>query len=88
MGMSSDVFIQRLRSGKAVNCVYRSGTLAGLISAWPHDGGFVVTWEECKDGDQYDEHAHTRDELHRFESAEQVMAFVEQAGYPASTFSP
>ena len=49
---------------------------------------FVLTWEECRDGDQYNEHAYTRDERHQFETAEQVLAFVSQAGYPASLFSP
>lgn len=86
--MSPDGFLQRLRSGKAVNCVYKSGALAGLISAWPYGGGFVLTWEECRDGDQYNEHAYTRDERHQFDTAEQVLAFAEQAGYPASAFSP
>jgi hypothetical protein len=88
VGMSPDGFLRRLRSGKAVNCVYRAGELAGLISAWPHGGAFVLTWEECRDGDQYNEHAYSRDERHQFETAEQVLAFAEQAGYPASEFSP
>ena len=88
MGMSLDGFLRRLRSGKDVNCVYKSGTLAGLISAWSHDGGFVLTWEECQDGDQYNEHAYTRDERHHFATAEQVLAFVERAGYSAGAFRP
>ena len=88
MGMSPDGFLKRLHDGKAVNCIYRTGELAGLISAWPHGGGFVLTWEECKDGEQYNEHAYTRDERHQFETAEQVLAFVSQTGYPASAFRP
>ena len=63
MAMTSEGFLRRLRTGKVVNCIYRLGELAGLISAWPHDGGFVLTWEECRDGDQYNEHAYTRDEF-------------------------
>lgn len=88
MGMSSEGFLRRLRTGKVVNCTYRRDELSGLISAWPHGGGFVLTWEECRDGDQYDEHAYTRDERHVFETAEDVLTFVEQAGYPASDFRP
>lgn len=86
--MSPEGFLRRLRNGKVVNCVYQSGILDGLISAWPHDGGYVLTWEECRSGDQHNEHAYIRDEHRQFESAEQVLAFVEQAGYPASAFSP
>jgi hypothetical protein len=78
--MSTDGFLLRLRSGKAVNCVYRLNDLVGLISSWLHDGAFVLTWEECRDGDQYNEQAYTRDKRHQFETAEQVLAFVEQAG--------
>jgi hypothetical protein len=88
MGMSPDGFLKRLRSGKAVNCIYRVGELQGLISAWPHGGAFVLTWEECREGDQYNESAYTRDERHQFDSAEQLLVFVAEAGYPASAFSP
>jgi len=48
----------------------------------------VLTWEECHSGDQHNEHVYTRDERKQFDSAEQVLAFVEQAGYPASAFRP
>ncbi|HVK14625.1 MAG TPA: hypothetical protein VM597_38155 [Gemmataceae bacterium] len=88
MALSPDGFLRRLRSGEVVNCLYRKGELAGLISGWPHAGAFVLTWEECRDGDQFNENAYTRDERHRFETAEQVLAFVKQAGYPASAFRP
>jgi hypothetical protein len=71
--MSPDGFLRRLLSGKAVNCVYRAGELTGLISAWPNGGGFVLTWEECRDGDQYNEHGYTRDERHQFGTADQVL---------------
>jgi len=86
--MSSEGFLRRLRTGKVVNCAYEAGEMAGLISAWPLGGGFVLNWEECRDGDQYNEHVYTRDERHQFGTPEQVLAFVEQAGYPASVFSP
>ena len=36
--MSPDGFLRRIGSGKVVSCIYRTGELAGLISAWPHDG--------------------------------------------------
>lgn len=86
--MTSEGFLRRLRTGKVVHCTYRRGELAGLISACPHDGGFALTWEECRDGDQYDEHAYTRDERHLFGTADEVLEFVERRGYPASSFGP
>ena len=87
-GMTAEGFLARLKNGKAVNCVYRLGELSGLISSWRYDDAFVLTWEECRDGDQEDEHLYTRDELHRFVLAEEVLAFVETAGYPPSRFGP
>ena len=88
MAMTCSGFLHRLRSGKVVNCTYRADDRAGLISAWPHGSTFVLTWEECHDGDQYNEHNYTRDERHEFATAEEVLAFVERSGYPASVFGP
>lgn len=88
MGLLPETFLQRLRSDKVVNCIYKRDEHAGLISAWAFDGRFVLTWEECLDGDQYNENAYTRDERHEFEAAEHVLAFVEQRGYPAAMFGP
>ena len=88
MAMSREGFLDRLKSAKAVNCTYQSGEFCGLISVWFHDRAFVLTWEECKAGDQYNEQSYTRDENHRFQTAEEVLAFVEAAGYPASAFTP
>ena len=59
----------RLRASKAINCIYRQDEPSGLISAWAYDRRFVLTWEECRDCDQYDERACTRDERHEFRSA-------------------
>lgn len=86
MGTTPDAFVRRLRSGKRVSRTYRAGELTGLIEAWPHDGRFVLTWEECRDGDQYDEHAYTRDERHQFDTADEVLDFVVRSGHPASGF--
>jgi hypothetical protein len=86
--MTPEGFLRRLRAGKSVNCTYRRDGLTGLLSAWAHDGRFVLTWEECREGDQYNEHAYTRDERHLFGTAEELLAFVEQSGYPASAFGP
>ena len=86
--MTPEGFLRRLRDGRAVNCVYRSGELEGLISAWRHEGRFILTWEECPAGQEYDESTYTRDERHEFATAEDVLAFVESSGHPPSAFSP
>lgn len=88
MGMSPSGFLDRLRSGKSVNCAYRQEERTGLISAWHWEGKFILTWEECQQGEQYDESRYTRDERHTFATAEEVQTFVEQSGYPTSLFEP
>jgi hypothetical protein len=86
--MTSDEFLRCLRSGHAVHCIYRAGDLVGMIAIYPHNEVFVLHREECRDEDQRNSRANLRDEMHRFESAEEVLTFVEQAGYPAAGFSP
>jgi hypothetical protein len=86
--MTTEEFLRRLGAGKVVNCTYQRGELTGLISAWAHKGQFILTWEECKAGRQYDEHAFTRDERHVFDTAEKVLAFVERSAFPVSEFTP
>ena len=88
MGMTREGFLKRLSAGKVVNCTYRCDGLAGLISAWIYNGRFILTWEECRDGDQHNENAYTRDARHEFATAEDVISFVEGSGFPVSSFSP
>ncbi len=88
MGMTREGFLERLGAGKVVNGTYERDGLAGLISAWRHQWRFILTWEECRDGDQFNENAYTRDERHVFASPEDVLRFVEQNGFPASAFRP
>ena len=86
--MTPEGFLKRLRAGAVVNCTYRTGELAGLISCWAHAERYVLTWEECRHGEQYNENAYSRDERQLFDSAEEVLAFVERCGHPASVFTP
>ena len=86
--MTNERFLERLGHGKVVNCVYNFDDVEGLISAWSLEGRFILTWEECPSGNQYDESTYTRDERHEFKTAEAVLEFVERNGCPASSFSP
>jgi hypothetical protein len=80
--------IQRLQNGRPADHRYAQGELRGLVSAWRHEGRFVLTWEESREGDQHNEHAYTRDERHLFTTAEELLAFVEQQGLTAADFRP
>ena len=86
--MSREGFLQRLLASKAVNCIYAEGDFVGLISAWAYGERFVLAWEECPAGQQFNETKYTRDERREFLTAEDVLAFVERSGYPASAFGP
>jgi hypothetical protein len=88
MPMTREGILKRLQAGKSVCCVYSKGELEGLISAWLYEGVFILTWEECPRGEVFNEHLYTRDERYQFETAEALLAFVEQGGYPASEFRP
>jgi hypothetical protein len=86
--MTSDGLLKRLNSGRPVSCIYRHEEVTGLLSAWRLGNLFVLTWEECPIGQQYDESTYTRDERYQFESAEELLIFVEKSGHAASTFGP
>jgi len=84
--MTTDDFLQGLRSGSGVNCIFRAGDLGGMIAVYPFNGVFVLHWEEYRDEEHRNRGDYRRDEMHRFEAAEDVLAFVERSGYPASGF--
>lgn len=86
--MTREGFLKRLSEGSPVNCTWNSAETEGLISAWMHNGQFILTWEECRPGTQHDEHAYSRDERMVFSSPQEVLAFVERNGHPASAFGP
>jgi hypothetical protein len=57
--MKIETLCQRLREGKSVNYLYEAEGNQGLVSAWRYENIFVLAWEECTDGDQYDEDNYT-----------------------------
>lgn len=86
--MTAATFLQRIESGKANHRIRKSDGLESLVSVWKHDGSYVVTWEECPAGGQYDESGYTRDEVHRFGSVEELMAFLAEDGLAVEEFGP
>jgi hypothetical protein len=89
VSLTSGEFLLLLRTDEtAPYCTYQAGDLFGMIAIYPFNQVFVLHWEEYRDGDRRNRQAYLRDEMHCFESADEVLAFVEQAGYPAEVFSP
>ena len=68
--------------------MYASDGKEGLVNIWKHANCYILTWEECPAGEQYDESMNTRDERHEFPTIEAVLAYLEQAGVPLSQFTP
>lgn len=93
--MTRGGLIQQLRSGRTADHRYARGPLRGLVSAWLHEGKFVLTWEESGGGQtgtakpasgRTPTTGGDRDERHLFATAEELVAFVEQRGLTAEDF--
>lgn len=50
--MKKEFFLLRLEAGKACHFKYNLKGIAGLINVWKHNDSFILTWEECENGDQ------------------------------------
>jgi hypothetical protein len=86
--MTAATFLTRIESGKVNNLIYSTDGKEGLVSVWKHEGAYVLTWEECNAGDQYDESNYTRDERCRFEAAEQLLGFLKDHALKLEAFKP
>lgn len=86
--MQLQTFIKRLQSQKAVNYCYRKGELEGMVSVWQDENRYVLTWEECPAGGQYNEYSYTRDEKHEFKSIEEILGFLDQNALEVTDFTP
>lgn len=86
--MTEATFIARIESGKSNYLIYSSEGKDGLVSVWKHDGSYILTWEECPAGQQYDESTYTRDQTQRFAAREQVIEFLKSHGLNVREFKP
>jgi hypothetical protein len=86
--MSPETFRKRLEDGRCNNHLYTSGDKEGLISVWKHQGNYVLTWEECPKGAQYNESSYTRDERYLLASVDEVIRFLIENGLTVETFRP
>ena len=44
------------------------------MNLWKYESRIVLTWEECRDADQFNENRYTRDETHHFDTAEKALS--------------
>lgn len=86
--MTPQTFAKRLEDGKVNNLTYSLNGNEGLVSVWKHEGSFILTWEECPAGEQYDESTYTRDERHVFTSTTEVLEFIAANEMNAESFTP
>lgn len=86
--MRKDTFLQRIKNGRANNLVYSTHEKEGLISAWMYQDKIILTWEECRPGDQYNESSFTKDERHVFNNTEDLVQFLESRDINIEEFTP
>ena len=86
--MSPETFRKRLEAGRCNNPLYTERDREGLVSVWKHQKTFVLTWEECPTGGQYDESSYTRDQRHVLASVDEVFQFLVDNGLTVDAFRP
>ena len=86
--MTRTTFVTRLESCKSNRLIGAAGGLEWLINVWKDGAQYILTWEECPAGKQYDESLYTWDEVHRFDTADQVIVFLQNHGLRVGEFKP
>lgn len=86
--MKRETFIARLERGKSNNYTYSGDNEEGLIAIWKHFNDYILTWEECPKGRQYDESEYTRDEKHVFASLDSLLSFLKEHAIEVENFTP
>jgi hypothetical protein len=86
--MKLQTFTSRLEAGKSNSLIYSADGKEGLIEVWKHMDSYIVTWEECPPGKQYDESEYTRDDRQVFSSLGQVLDYLRHHGIDPERFTP
>jgi hypothetical protein len=79
---------KRMSLGKAIQYRYHDGDRVGLVNVWRHEDRFVLTWEECLEGDQANESNYLKDDRHRFQTVDEVVDFLKRHDLPIEKFTP
>lgn len=86
--MTEQKLRERLNKHRAVSYRYKNGKLAGLVNTWFYQEHFILTWEECKDGDQHNEDNYTRDDVLNFPDVDALFDYLRASGVELALFSP
>ncbi|MCS4300675.1 MULTISPECIES: hypothetical protein [Chryseobacterium] len=76
--MNREKFISKIQSHKSCYYIYNENEQnenTGLIKVWLYNDQIILTWEECPTGFVDDESTYTKDELHNFNSFEELEVF-------------
>lgn len=88
--MNKEKFISKIESRKRCSYIYNENERnenTGLIQVWLYNGQIILTWEESPAGLQYDESTYSRDEVHNFNSFEELDTFFNDYNLSYSNFS-
>jgi len=83
---TEDKFINRLQNRRPVVYKYKDGELVGQVNIWFHLDKYNCSWEECRDGDQYNEDSYTRDFVREFDSIDDVIEFLRTENLSPTVF--
>ena len=88
LSMRLDTFLDRLEKNKSNVFTYSTANKENMVNVWRYEGKYVLTWEECPPGQQYDESTYTRDERYEFGAVDELLRFLEQSGLSTESFTP
>jgi len=84
--MTKQNFRKLLSRGTAVHYKYKNDGQAGVVNIWLYKNRFVISWEECKDGDQFNESNYTRDDLNNFPDIDSVIDYLNSSSLSVEPF--
>lgn len=86
--MTPETFESRLNTGRSNHHIYRMADTEGKVSVWKYEQNYILTWEECPTGRQYDDSTYTRDERHTFDSLAALLSFLSEYNLSPEDFRP
>lgn len=85
--MTEETFRGFLSRHYAVFMKYKNEDRAGSVNVWFYNGNFILSWEECREGDQWNESNYSRDELHTFPDIDSAIRYLKMAGLDIEQFA-
>lgn len=86
--MTKEGFLKRLEDKKVNNYLYTNNQVEGIVAVWKYKDKYILTWEECHFGEQYNENRYTKDQKHIFEDFDQLIDFLEKNNLQIKDFVP